>query len=41
MEIINHGQKMLNAMESNAKGNDDFCYQSDNYGKCRWEKLYL
>ena len=24
MEIINHRQKMLDAMESNAKGNDNF-----------------
>ena len=24
MEIVNHRQKMLDAMESNAKGNDNF-----------------
>ena len=36
MEIINHRQKMLDAMESNTKGNDNFATKAistENVGK--------
>ena len=41
MEIANHERKMLNAMESNAKGNNNFVIKMMISEKRRREKLHF